>query len=122
MPNHLAFPLPAFEDLCENLRRVGVNPGYVMYTNHHASDNKPAARLVSAGHLNAAKTYIEISSDENFMHLVKAGVLFDTEWDRQTKHWKIISFEGWEVLHKAFGHLHSKASQSLTELTGISTV
>ncbi|MGR8931438.1 MAG: hypothetical protein ACU836_12420 [Gammaproteobacteria bacterium] len=120
MPNHLAFPLRNFENQCANLKRVGIDPGYVMYTNHHAGNNRPAARLLSSEHLDAAIAYIDAPSDENFMALVKAGVLFDTEWDHLTKHWKIVSFEGWEVLHKAFSHLHFKATQAMTELTGIS--
>ena len=120
MLNHQTFPIRNFEEYCDNLKRVGVNPGYIMYTNHHAGNNKPAGRLVSAEHLDAAIAYVDTCSDENFMRLVQAGVLFDTEWDRKTKYWEIISFEGWEVLHKAFSHLHFKATQAMTELTGIS--
>ncbi len=122
MSTYLPFQLQNFETYCETLDRVGINPGYVMYTNHHASDNKPAARLISGNHIDAAKAYIDTPSDENFSRLVEAGALFDTEWDRRTKQWEIISFEGWEVLHKAFSHLHAKASKSLTELTGVSDI
>lgn len=120
MSTNLPFQLQNFEGYCDSLRRVGIAPGYVMYTNHHASNNKPAARLVPENHKDAVKAYIHESSDENFRRLVKASVLFDTEWDRQTKHWEIITFEGWEVLHKAFSHLHAKVSRTLTGLTGIS--
>ena len=120
MSTYLPFQLQNFEGYCDSLKRVGIDAGYVMYTNHHASNNKPAARLISAGHVDAAKAYIHEPSDENFRRLVAAGALFDTEWDRQTKHWAIISFEGWEVLHKALSLLHAKASDSLTELTGVS--
>lgn len=120
MSTYLPFQLQNFEGYCDSLKRVGINPGYVMYTNHHASHNKPAARLIPADHLDVAISYIREASDENFRRLVEASVLFDTEWDRQTKHWEIIAFEGWEVLHKAFSHLHAKASHSLTEMTGVS--
>lgn len=122
MSTYIPFQLQNFEGYCESLKRVGINPGYVLYTNHHASDNKPAARLISGKHVDMTKTYLHDPSDENFSKLVEAGVLFDTEWDRRTNHWEIISFEGWEVLHKAFSHLHAKSSRSLTELTGISDV
>ena len=122
MSTYLPFQLQNFDGYCDSLNRVGINPGYVLYTNHHASGNKPAARLISADHIDMVKTYIQVPSDENFRQLVEVGVLYDTEWDRRTKHWAIISFEGWEVLHKAFSHLHAKASHSLTELTGVSDV
>jgi len=122
MSTYLPFQLQHFESYCESLKRVGVDPGYVLYTNHHASNNKPAARLICGTCIQTAKTYIQTPSDEHFKQLVEAGVLYDTEWDRQTKHWEIISFEGWEILHKAFSHLHAKAAQSLTELTGVSDI
>ncbi len=117
-----SFQLQNFEAYCHNLNRVGIDPGYVLYTNHHASNNRPAARLISGNHVELAKIYIHTPSDEGFKELVEVGVLYDTKWDRQTKHWEIITFEGWEVLHKAFSHLHAKASHSLTELTGVSGV
>ncbi len=120
MSTYLPFQIQHFDGYCESLKRVGINPGYVLYTNHHASDNKPAARLISGEHVEMAKTYIHEPSDENFRKLVEVGVLYDTEWDRRTNHWDVISFEGWEVLHKAFSHLHARSSHSLTELTGIS--
>lgn len=122
MSTYLPFQLQNFAGYCDSLKRVGIDPGYVMYTNHHASNSKPAARLISAEKVELAKTYINSPSDETFMRLVEAGALFDTEWDRNTKQWEIIAFEGWEILHKAFSHLHAKASQSLTELTGVSDV
>ncbi len=114
------FPIENFEGYCDNLKRVGIDPGYVMYTNQHASNDKPAARMISGEQLEAARAYIASPSDDTFAHLVKSGGLFDTEWDRNTSRWEIISFEGWEVLHKAFNHLHSKSGQALMELTGLS--
>lgn len=122
MSSYIPFQLHNFEAHCDSLKRVGINPGYVMYTNHHASDNKPAARQISANHLLDAIAYINDPSDDNFRRLVQSGVLFDTEWDHNTKHWQIIDFEGWEVLHKAFSHLQVKASKSLMEITGIPDV
>ena len=120
MSANIPFQLQYFDGYCDSLKRVGIDPGYVLYTNHHASNNKPAARLISGNHVESVQAYIDTPTDENFRHLVKEGVLYDNEWDRQTKHWDIISFEGWEVIHKAFSHLHAKASTSLTELTGVS--
>lgn len=114
------FPIENFVGYCNNLKRVGIDPGYVLYTNQHASNDKPAARLISSEQLEAARTYLDAPSDEAFMYLVRLGGLFDTEWDRNTSHWQIISFEGWEVLHKAFNHLHAKSGQALMELTGLS--
>ncbi|MGY6275436.1 hypothetical protein [Methylomonas sp. MgM2] len=122
MSAYLPFQLQNFANYCDSLRRVGIDPGFVLFTNHHASDNKPAARPIFGDHIDLAKSYIQTPSDEGFRKLVSAGVLYDTQWDRQTKYWEIISFEGWETLHKAFSHLHAKASQSLTELTGVSDV
>ncbi len=120
MPNHNPFQFQNFDGYCHALRRVGVDLGYVLFTNHHASNNKPAARFMAESHEELARAYISNPSDENFRKLVEVGALFDTEWDRNTKQWQLIAFEGWEVLHKAFNHLHVKASQSLTELTGLS--
>ncbi|MBS4051128.1 MAG: hypothetical protein KGZ69_07990 [Methylomonas sp.] len=114
------FPIENFEGYCDNLKRVGIDPGYVMYTNQHAGNDKPAARLISREQLAAAQAYIAAPSDDTFAHLVKLGALLDTEWDRNTRRWEIISFEGWEVLHKAFNHLHTKSGQVLKELTGLS--
>lgn len=121
MATYLPFQLQNFEGYCDSLKRVGIDPGYVMYTNHHASNNKPAARHIPADHINVARAYINAPSDETFRQLVEAGVLFDTEWDRRTKQWEIIAFEGWEVLHKALSLLHAKASSAYTELTGVSS-
>lgn len=120
MSSAAPFPIENFEDYCNNLKRVGIDPGYAMYTNQHASNDKPAARLISGHQLEAARAYIESPSDEAFVQLVKLGALFDTEWDRNTRHWEIISFEGWDVLHKAFNHLYAKSGQALLELTGLS--
>lgn len=121
MNTALPFDLQDFEQFCQGLKRVGIEPGYVMYTNCHASDGRPAARLVvSAEQLAAAQDYLQAPSDQAFVQLVKLGVLFDTEWDRNTRHWSLIAFEGWEVLHRAFAHLHGKTGQALEELTGLS--
>lgn len=114
------FHIENFEGYCNSLKNVGIDPGYVMYTNQHASNGRPAARLISAYQLEAAQIYIAAPSDDSFIRLVKLGALFDNEWDRNTRHWEIIAFEGWEVLHKAFTHLHAKSGQALTELTGLS--
>lgn len=122
MPRIYPFPLQNFEGYCNGLHRVGIDPGYVMYTNQHASNGKPATRLISAEQLAAAQSYIANPGDEAFKRLVEIGALFDTEWDRRTERWEIISFEGWEVLHAAFSHLHVKAGQTLMELTGVSNL
>ena len=90
MSTYLPFQLQNFDGYCDSLKRVGIDPGYVMYTNHHASNSKPAARLISLEHLDLAKTYISNPSDEVFMQLVEAGALFDTEWDRKTKQRAIV--------------------------------
>jgi hypothetical protein len=119
MTHLIPFPIQHFESYYSGLQRVGIDPGYMMYTNHHASSHQPVARLLSANQLELAQAYIALPSDEYFRHLVEAGVLLDTEWDRSTSHWQIISFEGWEVLHAAFNRLHIKSSQTLTELGGI---
>lgn len=120
MSSTAAFPIENFEDYCNNLKRVGIDPGYVMYTNQHASNDQPAARLISGQQLEAALAYIESPTEEAFVHLVRLGAMFDTEWDRNTQHWQIISFAGWDVLHKAFNHLHAKSGHALMELTGLS--
>ena len=114
------FPIAHFETYCDSLARVGIDPGYVLYTNQHASNNRPAARMLSASQVSAARQHINSPSDESFVKLVQAGVLFDNEWDRNTRHWELIAFEGWEVLHKAFSHLQFRAGNALTDLTGLS--
>lgn len=114
------FQIENFEGYCYNLKRVGIDPGYVMYTNHHASNDRPAARVISSQQLETAKAYVDNPTDETFTQLVKLGALFDTEWDRRTHHWDIIAFEGWEVLHRAFTHLHAKSGHAMLELTGLS--
>ena len=120
MPSVLPFPINNFDAYCNGLKRVGIDPGYVMYTNHHASNGRPAARLISSEQLDAAQAYINTPTDELFVRLVKLGALFDTEWDRKTSRWELIAFEGWEVLHKAFSHLYVKSNQTMMELTGLS--
>ena len=120
MPHLLPFQIQNFEGYCNGLHRMGIDPGYVMYTSHHASNDQPAARLISADQLDAVYEYRASPSDETFMRLVEMGALLDTEWDRKTKRWEIISFEGWEVLHKAFSRLHLHSGQALMELTGVS--
>lgn len=120
MPSLLPFQIENFESHCHGLKRVGIDPGFVMYTNHHASNGRPAARLISNDQLEAAQAYIDSPSDESFIRLVKLGALFDNEWDRKTGRWALIAFEGWEVLHKAFSHLHARSGQALQELTGLS--
>lgn len=114
------FQIENFEAYCNSLKRVDIDPGYVMYTNHHASNDRPAARVISVHQLEAAKAYLENPSDETFIRLVKLGALFDTEWDRRTAHWNIIAFEGWEVLHRAFTHLYANSGHAMQELTGLS--
>lgn len=114
------FPIEDFEAYCNSLKRVDVDLGYIMYTNHHASNGHPVARIISVHQLEAAQAYIDSPSDQTFIRLVKLGALLDTEWDRNTQHWILIAFEGWEVLHRAFSHLHNKSGQALQELTGLS--
>jgi len=46
-----------------------------MYTSRHASNDKPAARLISADQLDAVRA---APSDETFMRLVEMGALLDT--------------------------------------------
>ncbi len=122
MPRTLPFVIQHFEQYCNELQRMGIEPGYVMYTNHHAGNGEPATRLVLADQLEAAEAYISAPSDQTFMRLVAIGVLFDTEWDRNTRRWQIISFAGWEKLHHAFSQLLTKADQTLVELTGLSSL
>ncbi|MFI3184589.1 MAG: hypothetical protein QX198_01245 [Methylococcaceae bacterium] len=119
MSHLLPFQIENFEGYCHGLHRMGIDPGYVLYTSHHASNNQPAARLISAVQLDAVQAYRATPSDETFMRLVEMGALLDTEWDRNTTRWEIISFEGWEALHKAFSRLHLHAGQALLELTGL---
>ena len=121
MSHHFPFQIKNFEGLCNTLERVGVDPGFVLYTNQHASNEQPMTRLIYAHQLEAAENYLNSPTDEHFRQLVKLGVLFDNEWDRNTASWAIISFKGWEALHTAFCHLHSHNSQSLLELTGLSS-
>jgi len=119
MSHLVPFPIQNFDAYCAGLERVGVQPGFVLYTNHHASNQQPAARLLSCEQLDAAQDYIVSPSDSAFKHMVEIGVLLDTEWDRETREWEIISFQGWEVLHTAFSRLYAKSRTSLTELTGV---
>jgi hypothetical protein len=114
------FQIENFAAYCDSLKRVDVDLGYVMYTNEHAGNGMPAARSISSHQLEAAQAYIDFPSDETFIRLVKMGALLDTEWDRNTQHWVLIAFEGWEALHRAFSHLHVKSCQALQELTGLS--
>jgi hypothetical protein len=122
MSHNLPFQLQHFDAYCNELQRVGVEPGYVMYTNRHASNGQPATRLVSSDQLHAAEAYINSPSDQTFIQLVTLGVLFDTEWDRNTQGWKLISFRGWEKLHNAFSHLLAKSDKTLIELVGLSSL
>jgi hypothetical protein len=122
MAHSLEFPLQNFENYCNELQRVGIEYGYVLYTNHHASNGRPATRLVPADQFDAVQNYLTSSSDETFTILVKMGVLFDTEWDRNTRHWVIISFDGWEKLHHAFERLLNKADEKLLTMTGLSSL
>lgn len=114
------FQIDNFEAYCGTLKRVDVDLGWVMYTNQHASNGLPAARCITSHQCDAAQAYIRSPSDEAFIRLVKLGALLDTEWDRNTQDWMLISFEGWEALHRAFSHLHVKSCQALQELTGLS--
>jgi len=119
MSHQIPFPLENFESYCQGLHRVGVDPGFVMYTNHHAGNHQPAARFLDTNHFKVAKNYINHPDDESFKQLVAAGVLLDTEWDRNTEHWLLIAFEGWEVLHAAFSRIYVKSGKTLQELTGV---
>ncbi|MGD0962013.1 MAG: hypothetical protein ABSB19_19565 [Methylomonas sp.] len=119
MKHHIPFPLENFENYCKGLHRVGVEPGFVMYTNSHAGNHLPAARILPAIHMEAARAYIDNPTDAAFKKLVAAGVLLDTEWDRNSENWRLIAFEGWEVLHMAFSRLHVKAADILQDLTGV---
>lgn len=117
--NHaLQFPLQNFDAYCSDLHKLKLNPGYVMYTNRHAKNDQPAARLIPPDHLRAALAHIDAPSDETFMQLVRLGALLDNEWDRRTESWAIVSFEGWEVLHKAFCRLNGRVEKSMLELIG----
>ena len=120
MPYLLPFQIENFKSYCDGLGRVGIDPGYVLYTNQYAGNSLPAARLVSGAQLSIAQEYIQAPNEELFTRLVAGGVMFDTEWDFATRNWQIISFEGWDVLHLAFSHLHAKSSNMLTELIGVS--
>ncbi len=117
--NHvLQFPLQNFATYCNDLHKLNLDPGYVMYTNRHAGKDQPAARLISPNHLEAALAHIDAPSDETFMQLVRLGALLDTEWDRRTDNWALISFEGWDVLHNAFCRLNLRVEKSMLELIG----
>lgn len=120
MSHLLPFQIENFKNFCDGLERVGIDPGYVLYTNQYAGNNLPAARLVSGEQVSLARDYIQAPNEELFKRLVASGVMFDTEWDFATRNWQIISFEGWEVLHLAFSHLHAKSSSMLTDLIGVS--
>ncbi|ATG91447.1 hypothetical protein [Methylomonas koyamae] len=114
----LPFPFYGFADYCNELKALGVDPGYVMYTDRHANNGQPSARLVPAEHLPAALAYIEAPSDATFIDLVQAGVLVDTEWERHTTGWLVVSFTGWEVLHKAFSRLNAKLDHAVLDMAG----
>ncbi|MCQ8180486.1 hypothetical protein NP603_05155 [Methylomonas sp. SURF-1] len=114
----LPFPFYGFADYCNELKALGIDPGYVMYTDRHANNDQPSARLVAAEHLPAAQAYIEAPSDAAFVSLVQAGVLMDTEWERRTAGWLLVSFTGWEVLHKAFSRLNAKLDHSVLDMAG----
>ncbi|MBD9357441.1 hypothetical protein [Methylomonas albis] len=118
MSHVLQFPLQDFDAYCTDLHKLNLNPGYLMYTNQHAGNNQPAARLIPPSQLEAALAHINAPSDETFKHLVQLGALLDTEWDRKTDNWVIVSFEGWEVLHKAFCRLNLRVEKTMMELIG----
>lgn len=120
MTHLIPFPLEHFENYCNTLQRVGVDCGYILYTNHHASNHQPASRMFMAEQMDAVQAYLDTPSDQTFRHLVEIGVFLDTEWDRETKIWQTISFQGWEILHDAFSRLYAKSGESLQELTGLS--
>jgi hypothetical protein len=122
MTHALPFPIQNFEAYNKTLIRVGIDPGFVLYTNHHAGNHQAAARFFNEEQLPAVQRHLTEQSDETFKHLVEIGVLLDNEWDRTTPSWQIISFAGWEVLHTAFSRLHSKCRNALQELTGLSEV
>lgn len=113
------FHIDNFKGYCDGLLRVGIDPGYVLYTNHHESNQRPATRLFAAEHLTIVEQHLANPSAESFKQLVAVGVLQDTSWDFQSTGWQIIAFSGWEVLHNAFGHLHHKAEQELEDSLGV---
>lgn len=119
MHQHFPFPVQHFKNYCDGLQRVGIQPGYIMFTNHHASNHRPATRLLDESQLTLAETHINSPSEETFKQLVASGVLLDTEWDYQTSSWQIIAFNAWETLHNAFTHLYAKSSETLEELVGV---
>ncbi|WP_020482675.1 MULTISPECIES: hypothetical protein [unclassified Methylomonas] len=118
MSQMLQFPLQNFDAYCQDLHKLQLNPGYIMYANRHAGNDQPAARLIPPNQLEAALAHIDAPSDDTFKQLVRLGVLLDTEWDRSTENWVIVSFEGWEVLHKAFCRLNMRVEKSMMELIG----
>lgn len=121
MSHHLApFHIENFKGYCDGLNRVGIDQGFVLYTNHHASNNRPSARLLASKQLALAEAHIASPSEATFKRLVATGVLQDTEWDFETNSWQIIAFAGWETLHNAFAHLHHKSAEALEELVGVS--
>lgn len=122
MSHALKFPIQNFDYYCDELQRLGIEPGFVLYTNHHASNGLAETRFVSANQLDAVETYLASPSDQTFIPLVKMGVLLDNEWDRNTRHWALISFNGWEKLHHAFERLLNKADQGLINLSGLSSL
>lgn len=119
MSHPFPFPLPNFGAYCSSLQRVGVDPGFVMYTNEHAGSRQPAARLLPGAFADLARSYIDAPSDAGFQRLVEAGVLLDTEWERVTAHWEIIAFTGWEVLHASFNRLYGKSRLALVQMGGV---
>jgi len=118
MNHDLPFPLKNFDAYCRDLDKLRLNPGYVMFTNRHANNQQPAARLIAPEQLEAALAYINAPSDATFMEAVQLGVLLDTEWDRRTDQWVIVSFDGWEVLHRAFCRLNGRAEATMMALIG----
>ncbi|QWF71465.1 hypothetical protein KEF85_03005 [Methylomonas paludis] len=120
MSRQIPFQLENFSGHCDTLLRVGIDPGLVLYTNQHASNGKPAARLLADADRDIVQAYLNAPSDEVFKRLVAQGVFLDTEWDRNTSNWQIIDFAGWEVLHDAFSRLHAKSDKALQTLTGLS--
>ncbi|OAI05418.1 hypothetical protein [Methylomonas methanica] len=118
MSHVLQFPLQNFDAYCNDLHKLNLNPGYLLYTNRHAGNDQPVARLIPPDQLEVALAHIDAPSDETFKQLVRVGALLDTEWDRKTENWVIVSFEGWEVLHKAFSRLNQRVEKSMMELIG----
>lgn len=71
----LQFPLQNFDAYCQDLHKLKLDPGYLMYANRHAGNDQPAARLIPPNQLEAALAHIDAPSDDTFKRLVRQGVV-----------------------------------------------